>query len=151
MKSEEEEDKQIFTALLSPGNRRDAFVLLLNKYQKRLYTFMRRMNLGHEETDEQLQNLFLWFWKNLDHYQRDNVLSVLLYRLAAEICTGFLTRHPQQKLPGLTIDQQLIFRLKQSEDLDFDEIAQITQVSNKEARQHFYQAINILHKQTFKT
>jgi RNA polymerase sigma factor (sigma-70 family) len=67
-----------------------AFNLLVRKYQEKIYYFVRRMVVDHDDADDVVQNVFIKVWKNLDSFREDSKLFTWLYRIAVNESLSFL-------------------------------------------------------------
>ena len=99
--------------------------------------FCGKMDLGHEDADELVQDVFVKFWKQPIYEEKDTSLKVLLYRLAITSLLYYNLKHKTVAIRGLTSDQLLILVLKDQEQIDFMEIAQITGFDVNEVRNNF--------------
>ena len=69
-----------------------AFNLLMRKYQRRLYTFIRRMVCDHDEAEDVLQDTFIKVWQKLGDFRGDAQLYSWIYRIAHNQCLDHLRR-----------------------------------------------------------
>jgi DNA-directed RNA polymerase specialized sigma24 family protein len=99
------------------------------------------MNLSHEDADELVQEVFVKFWKFQSWLTATGRLNLKLYQSACELCLNFLQGHNEIDLQGLTVEQQIIFVLKQYEEFDYPKIADITHFPVEEVRAIFKAAI----------
>jgi DNA-directed RNA polymerase specialized sigma24 family protein len=107
----------ILNNLLNTEKRQQALVQLLGKYQQRIYFFIRRLVLSHEDTDELVQDVFVHFYHHAPGLNLNDDLKQVLYGIAAEACQGYFRSAPQGEwLPGLTL-------LLKQEDFSFRDIA----------------------------
>ncbi len=83
-------DSEILAMFRTSEQKNYAFTLLVNKYQKRIYLFIRRMLIIHEDTDDVVQNVFIKVWKNLDGYRGDSSLFTWLYRISVNESNTYL-------------------------------------------------------------
>lgn len=90
------EDAQILEKFASESTREEAFVLLLNKYQQKIYWHVRRLVLDHDDADDLVQDIFIKVWKNLTNFRADAQLYTWLYRIATNECITFLNKKKQQ-------------------------------------------------------
>ena len=67
-----------------------AFNLLVRKYREKIYFFIRRMVISHEDADDVVQNVFIKVWKNLDSFREDSKFYTWLYRIAVNESLSFL-------------------------------------------------------------
>ena len=67
-----------------------AFNLLVRKYREKVYYFVRRMVVDHDDSDDVVQNIFIKVWNNLDSFREDSKLFTWLYRIAVNESLSFL-------------------------------------------------------------
>lgn len=67
-----------------------AFNLLVRKYQEKIYFFVRRIVIDHEDTDDVVQNIFIKVWNNLGTFREDSKFFTWLYRIAVNESLSFL-------------------------------------------------------------
>ncbi len=75
-------DEEILALFRDASSKHHAFNMLVRKYQRRLYGFIRRMVTDPDETKDVLQNTFLKAWNGLDRFRADSQLFSWLYRIA---------------------------------------------------------------------
>lgn len=83
---------------------REAFGHVVRAYAPRLYAYVRRMVISHDDTDDILQNVFLKAWTNLHCFRGDARLSTWLYKIAINETMTFLAR--QRRQANITADSQ---------------------------------------------
>lgn len=86
------EDKEILEKFAVEHTRNEAFNLLLNKYQQKLYWHIRRIVIDHDDTDDLVQEVFIKVWRNLANFRSDSQLYTWLYRIATNESINFLNR-----------------------------------------------------------
>lgn len=138
----EKEDTELLSLFRNKITRTEGFKLILEKYQQKIYYFMRRMNLSHKDADELVQDVFVNFWKLQNWLTGTDQLNLKLYQPAGELCLKFIQGHKEVDLKGLTFEQQIIFVLKQYEEFDYSEIAGITHFPIGEVKGIFKAVIN---------
>ncbi len=74
-----------------------AFNLIVRKYQERLYWYIRRVVIDHEDANDVLQNVFLKAWKNLHSFREDANLYTWLYRIATNESLTFLKQKARRQ------------------------------------------------------
>lgn len=97
------------------GSKRKAFTYIVENYQKRIYFFIRRMVLDHDDTDDVTQNTFIKAWKGLDNFRGDSKLSTWLFRIATNESITFINKN--KKLKGIPLDD-VAHTLSQSLEAD---------------------------------
>lgn len=141
----ETDDKVLMGLFQNKATRNEGFKVILTQYSQRIYFFLRRMGLNHDDADELLQNLFVKFSRTA---ALCDTIKITLYRLAATDCLAYLVKHRVARLPGLTSEQLLIMVLKVQEEFDFADIAQITSIPVSEVRSLFKAGINKMNNQS---
>lgn len=86
------EDALILQKFEDEKTRHEAFSLLLNKYQQKVYWHIRRMVINHDDADDLVQDVFIKVWKNLSAFRQDSQLYTWLYRIATNECITFLNK-----------------------------------------------------------
>jgi RNA polymerase sigma factor (sigma-70 family) len=79
-----------------------AFNLLVRKYQEKIYYFVRRMVINHDDTDDVVQNIFIKVWHNLDTFREDSKLFTWLYRIAVNESLSFIKSRQLRSYLSLT-------------------------------------------------
>lgn len=90
------EDAEILEKFTVEKTKQEAFNLLLNKYQQKIYWHIRRMVVNHDDTDDLVQDVFIKVWKNLDHFRNDSQLYTWIYRIATNESITFLNKQKQK-------------------------------------------------------
>ena len=67
-----------------------AFNLLVRKHQEKIYFFVRRLVIDHDDSDDVVQNIFIKVWNNLDSFREDSKLFTWIYRIAVNESLSFL-------------------------------------------------------------
>jgi RNA polymerase sigma factor (sigma-70 family) len=86
------DDAQILQKFEDEKTRHEAFSLLLNKYQQKIYWHVRRMVINHDDADDLVQDIFIKVWKNLINFRKDSQLYTWLYRIATNESITFLNK-----------------------------------------------------------
>ncbi len=117
------DDSFILEQFLDEKTRGNAFKLLLEKYQQKIYWHVRRMVIDHDDADDLVQDTFIKVWKNIDKFRSDAQLYTWIYRIATNECITFLNR---KKMKGNTsldeVSNELMDNLKSSEYFDGDKL-----------------------------
>src|SRR5690606_2296592 len=90
------EDALIISKFADERTREEAFGLLLEKYQQKIYWHVRRMVIDHDDADDVTQDIFVKVWRNLDKFREDSQLYTWLYRIATNECVTFLNKKKKQ-------------------------------------------------------
>ncbi|HLT42580.1 MAG TPA: RNA polymerase sigma factor [Sphingobacteriaceae bacterium] len=89
------EDAEILEKFANKRTREEAFTMLLNKYQERIYWHVRRYVLNHDDADDLVQDIFVKIWNNLDKFRADAKLYTWIYRIATNESITFLNKKKQ--------------------------------------------------------
>ena len=84
------QELDLIAKLSDPNTRNQAFSVLVNTHQERLYWHIRRMVVGHDDTDDILQNTFIKAFRALDTFRGESQLYTWLYRIATNETISFL-------------------------------------------------------------
>jgi RNA polymerase sigma-70 factor (ECF subfamily) len=111
-------------SLTNPATRERAFARLLDEYQERLYWYIRKMVLTHENADDVLQNSFIRIYKNIDKFQGKSSLATWMHRIAYNESLRFLEQHKRYQSPLINdIDSLSLRSLTQDPWFDGDDLA----------------------------
>jgi len=83
-------DDELVLLFRDAAKRHYAFNLLVRKHQEKIYYFVRRMVVDHDDADDVVQNIFIKVWNNLDSFREDSKLFTWLYRIAVNESLSFL-------------------------------------------------------------
>lgn len=96
-----------------------AFNELVDTYKERLYWYIRKIILTHEDTDDVLQNVFIKVWFNIENFRNDSNLYTWLHRIATNESINFLNK--KKKHAAISLDNQnynIANNIKQNENID---------------------------------
>jgi len=114
-------DSRILHLFSDPQRKNEAFRLLLDTYQERLYWHVRRMVIEHEDANDVIQNVFLKVWKGLASFRAESKLYTWLYRIASNEAVNFLKQ--KRKRLSIPVEEEsagLSDRLRADEYFDSD-------------------------------
>ena len=106
------EDSEIFEKFSIESTRNEAFNLLLNKYQQKIYWHIRRLVIDHDDADDIVQEVFIKVWKSLGNFRNDSQLYTWLYRIATNESITFLNRKKQRN--NVSLDESAGYELAQT-------------------------------------
>ena len=113
-------DEDIVRMFHSGNGEEKAFRLLVGKYSERLYWHIRKIVIGHEDSDDVLQNTFLKIWKSLDSFQGKSSLSTWLYRIAINEALDFLRHQRQSAMSSVDDNKKVANQLMADDYFDGD-------------------------------
>ncbi|MBQ1590076.1 MAG: sigma-70 family RNA polymerase sigma factor, partial [Oscillospiraceae bacterium] len=82
------DEREIIQKVLDGDN--DAFGLLVEKYQTKVYNLALRMSGNEDDAFDLSQEAFLRAWRNLGSFQFESAFSTWLFRLTSNVCLDFL-------------------------------------------------------------
>lgn len=83
-------DKELSDMFFDGDNGEYVFSLIVAKYSERIYWVVRKIVIGHHDTDDVVQNTFMKAWINIHTFRRDSQLYTWLYRIAVNESLTFL-------------------------------------------------------------
>ena len=120
---QEYSDKELLVMFREESSKNFAFNLIIKKYQKKLYSIIRRMLIDHDDTDDVLQNTFIKMWHHLDNFKEDSQLYTWLYRIATNESITFLNKKRKRFLiPIVDVEHKLAKSLESDPHFSGDAI-----------------------------
>ncbi len=86
------DDREIIQLTRNEHSKEEGFVLLVKKYQQRLYWHIRRLVVDHDDADDVMQNTFIKIWHGLAKFREESQLYTWLYRIATNEALGFIKK-----------------------------------------------------------
>lgn len=117
------EDSEILEKFSVEKTQNEAFNLLLQKYQHKIYWHIRRLVIDHDDADDLVQETFVKVWKNLQNFRSDSQLYTWIYRIATNESITFLNRKKNRNNISLDeVNSELAETLASSSYFDGDKI-----------------------------
>jgi RNA polymerase sigma-70 factor (ECF subfamily) len=118
-------DKELVQMFREGDNPNYAFNLIVRKYRERLYWHIRKIVIGHDDTDDVLQNTLVKAWTALNDFRGDAQLFTWLYRIATNEALTFLkAKRTKFFLPLVNVENQLKNKLENDPYFDGNELQQ---------------------------
>jgi RNA polymerase sigma-70 factor (ECF subfamily) len=163
-------DIEILKLFRTKGQKEKAFLLLVEKYQERLYWHIRKIVIIHEDADDVIQNTFVKIWRNLEGFKSNAQLYTWLYKIATNEALSWLKIKKKNSivnyeeflvnsLPGdeyfdgeklelklqkailsLPERQRLVFNMRYFDELKYEEIAEILDLSTGALKASYHHA-----------
>lgn len=73
---------ELIERFTNPKTKERAFSKLLDTYQERLYWYIRKIVLTHEDADDALQNTFVRIYRNIATFKGQSSLATWIFRIA---------------------------------------------------------------------
>lgn len=151
-------------------NRELGFKMLLKEYKEQIYWHIRRITVNNEDAQDATQETFIRVFRLLDSYDRKRSFTAWIYRIATNEAYRIIEkRHPsvevennpeamsaladdyvnwhdvevvdlQKAVLSLPRKQQLTFNLRYYDELDFNDIAEITEITPTGAKANWHNA-----------
>ncbi|MGL1887411.1 MAG: sigma-70 family RNA polymerase sigma factor [Reichenbachiella sp.] len=116
------EEEQILILITNPESKREGFKLLVNSYERPLYSVIRKMVFSHEETKDLLQDTFVKAWEHLDAFESQSQIYTWVYRIAVNNCLQYLKKKKRRGLFRGSMEDDMIRHLKADESIGGDEL-----------------------------
>ena len=95
------EEREIIERVVAGDN--DAFGLLVDKYQTKVYNLALRMCGNEDDAYDLAQDAFVRAWRSLGSFQFESAFSTWLFRLTSNICLDFLRAKKRRAAVSLTM------------------------------------------------
>jgi len=117
------EDSEILSKFSVEKTQNEAFNLLLQKYQQKIYWHVRRLVIDHDDADDLVQETFVKVWKNLQNFRSDSQLYTWIYRIATNESITFLNKKKNRNNISLDeVNSELAETLSSSSYFDGDKV-----------------------------
>ena len=103
-------DNELIELFHDASRKHYAFNILVRKYQEKIYYFVRRMVVDHDDADDVIQNIFIKVWHNLDSFRKDSKLYTWLYRIAVNESLSFLKSKQLRSYLSLSSPEAMMIR-----------------------------------------
>lgn len=111
------DEKRLVELLKDESTAHKAFETLVDIYSEPLYWQIRKLVIGHEDSNDLLQNVFLKAWKNIHNFRGEAKLSTWLHKIAINESLNYL--HQEKQKRELTDDSGDDFLLNKIEAESF--------------------------------
>lgn len=112
------EDKDIIESF-NNGNK-NAFNLIVLKYQKRVYWLVRKFVLDHDDADDLTQEVFLKLYKSIGDFRGDSALYTYIYKIAVNFSLNHIKKNKVLSTYKKDLDSE-VYKIK-SNELNSDEL-----------------------------
>jgi RNA polymerase sigma-70 factor, ECF subfamily len=109
------DDAQLVQA--SQRGDQDAFAVLMQRHQRRVFNMILRMLQDYEEANEITQEAFLAAWKGLPAFRGEALFSTWLYRIAYNCCLRQLEQRKQERTLQVAMQAEQILQRMNEEKL----------------------------------
>lgn len=99
-------DEEILATFRDPSRKKLAFTWLVKRDQKKIYWFVRRMVLDHEDANDLVQEILIKVWNNLSSFRSESKLIYWIYRIATNVTLTFLDKKKRKGLLPLAESEE---------------------------------------------
>src|SRR6266851_3469775 len=115
----EQDDAQLVKA--SRQGDQDAFALLVQRHQRRVFNLVLRMLQDYEDASEVTQEAFLAAWQGLPSFRGEACFATWLYRIAYHCCLRQIERRKRERALQAAMEAEQVLegvnKVKQVEDI----------------------------------
>ncbi len=112
-------DEEIIAQFQDSATRHRAFTIIVERYQQKLYWYVRRIVISHDDADDVIQNTFIRVWKSLSAFKGNSQLYTWLYRIATNESITFLNKKKRYATVSIdNSDEYLLTTLKADKNFD---------------------------------
>lgn len=168
-------DESILALVNHPRTQEEGFKQLVIKYQQRLYGLVRRKVTSHEDADDILQNTFIKIFRHIKGYEGRSELFTWMYRIASNELINHQKKYAKMKVvdlenhdnkpaeaylntdnlaaslesvvTGLPERQQMVFRMRYFDELPYQQIAEMLQLTEGALKASFHHAVRKIEKE----
>ncbi len=116
-------DEEILSAFDDPSKRELALTWLVHRDQKKIYWFIRRMVIDHEDANDLVQEVFIKVWNNISTFRKESRLIYWIYRIATNLTLTFLEKKKRKSwIPLLQVEDDLLNKLHSGKYINGDAI-----------------------------
>jgi RNA polymerase sigma factor (sigma-70 family) len=116
-------DRDILEGIKDPDRAEQAFAQLLQKYQERLYWHIRKIVIGHDDSDDVLQNTMIKVWRSVANFRSESGLYTWLYRIATNEALTYLKQKKKRSFaPWVDVEEKISETLESDPWFNGDEI-----------------------------
>jgi len=85
-------DDEILKAFEDPSRKEIGFTRLIQRDQKKIYWFIRRLVIDHDDANDLVQEVFIKVWNGISTFRKESSITHWIYRIAMNACLTFLER-----------------------------------------------------------
>jgi len=163
-------DEYILKLIQMEGKVDEGMTILIKKHQEIIYSHVRRMLSGHEDTADVVQNIFIKAYQGIGKFEGKSKLSTWLYRIATNETLTFIRKNKNRQsfsnensLSLLQADayveesdiirmlkkainqlperQKLVFNLRYFDEMPYEEMSKILSVKVGGLKASFHHAV----------
>lgn len=151
-------------------NSESGFRLLMAKYKEPVYWHIRRLVISHTDAQDVAQETFIRVFRSFSQFRGESSFTAWIYRIATNEALRLLNSHKEERcsldgadittlmaddyvdytdleavklqkaILSLPAKQQVTFNLRYYDELEYDEIAEITDSTTTSAKANYHTA-----------
>lgn len=110
-----EKDEKILMLLSNPETKDEGFTIMMDTYKERIYWYVRRLVISHEDAEDVLQETFLNAYRFIDSFRGHSGIYTWLYKIAGNECVALFRRNKKKDIKTEEISLDLINKLVSGE------------------------------------
>jgi RNA polymerase sigma-70 factor, ECF subfamily len=107
-------DHEILKVLKNSETRDKGFTILMDKYKERIYWYIRRLVVSHEDAEDVLQETFINAYRYAASFNGQSTIYTWLYKIATNECIALFRRNKRSTIQLVKISSKLADELKDS-------------------------------------
>jgi RNA polymerase sigma-70 factor, ECF subfamily len=107
-------DQEILTALKNSETRDKGITILMDKYKERIYWYIRRLVVLHEDAEDVLQETFINAYRYASSFNGQSKIYTWLYKIATNECIALFRRNKKSTVQLIEISSKLVNELQDS-------------------------------------
>lgn len=116
-------DLELLKMIKAPESREKGYRMLVELYQRRVYSIARKMVIIHEDADDITQTTFIKAFKNIQNFNGNSSLFTWLYRIATNESLNFLQKKKRKFFSSIDDHEEVMKQyVDHSPLVDGDEI-----------------------------
>ncbi|HYV93714.1 MAG TPA: sigma-70 family RNA polymerase sigma factor [Chitinophagales bacterium] len=116
-------DEEILRQFSNEAEKEKAFTLLVHRDQKRIYYFIRRMVIDHDDANDLTQDVFIKVWNHLSSFKGESAIIHWIYKIAVNHTYTFLEKKKKKfTWSSLDDENELVNKLHAGKYIDGDAI-----------------------------
>lgn len=116
------DDKEILIILKNRETRDKGFSMLMDKYKERIYWYIRRLVVTHEDAEDVLQETFINAYRYVSSFKEQSSLFTWLYKIATNESIAFFRRNNKNNASHVEISVKLENQIKDNNIENSDEM-----------------------------
>lgn len=167
---EKETDLHILSLIQNVNEREKGMTIMVCKYQERIYWYIRRIIISHDDSQDIMQETFFNAYRYISGFKGESNLYTWLYKIATNEILKWIkkkrteviflneeslkTKISEESLPDseqilqklqlaiqkLPEKQKLVFNLRYYDELSYNEIGEILEISAESSKANYHHA-----------